>query len=108
MRDSSAAEHSSLDASLSKCSPGRHTEVLLDEVTGDCQRKQGDEKDGRDVGDDTQGGDAQQGGAAEALQGGGDVLVDGVGVSGEPVEDAAQRGGLEQPAGGGGEARWFI
>lgn len=83
-------------------SPGRHAEVLLDEVAGDRQRQQGDEKDGRDVANDAQGGDAQQRGAAEALQGGGDVLVDGVGVGGEPVEDAAQRGGLEQP---GGEER---
>lgn len=81
-------------------SPGRHAEVLLDEVAGDGQRQQGEEEDGRDVADDAQGGDAQQGGAAEALQRGGDVLVDGVGVGGEPVEDAAQRGGLEQPAGG--------
>lgn len=86
--------------------PGRHAEVLLDEVAGDRQRQQGDEEDGRDVADDAQGGDAQQGGAAEALQGGGDVLVDGVGVCGEPVEDAAQRGGLEEP-GGGEAAQWF-
>lgn len=89
-----------------RLSPGRHAEVLLDEVAGDCQRQQGDEKDGRNVADDAQGGDAQQGGAGEALQRGGDVLVDGVGVGGEPVEDAAQRGGLEQP-GGGGEVLWF-
>lgn len=83
-------------------SPGRHAEVLLYEVAGDGQRQQGDEEDGRHVADDAQGGDAQQGGAGEALQRGGDVLVDGVGVGGEPVEDAAQGGGLEQPGGQGG------
>lgn len=86
-------------------SPGRHAEVLLDEVAGDRQRQQGDEEDGRHVADDAQGGDAQQGGAGEALQRGGDVLVDGVGVGGEPVEDAAQGGGLEEPGGTGGGRR---
>lgn len=78
-------------------SPGRHAEVLLDEVAGHCQRQQGEEEDGRHVADDAQRRHAQQGGAAEALQRGGDVLVDGVGVGGEPVEDAAEGGGLEQP-----------
>ena len=79
--------------------PGRHPEVFLDEVTGDGQRQQGDEEDGRHVGDDAQGGHAQQGGAREALQGGGDVLVDCVCVRGEPVEDAAEGRRLKQPEG---------
>lgn len=79
--------------------PGRDPEVFLDEVTGDGQRQQGDEKHGGHVGDDAQGGHAQQGGAREALQGGGDVLVDCVCVWGEPVEDAAEGGRLKQPEG---------
>lgn len=85
--------------SASPRSPGGHPEVFLDEVAGDGQRQEGDEEDRGHVGNDAQGGDAQQGGAAEALQRGGDVLVDGVGVRGEPVEDAAERSRLEQPGG---------
>ena len=80
-------------------SPGGHPEVFLDEVAGDGERQQGEEKDGGHVGDDAQGGHTQQGGAGQALQGGGDVLVDGVGVCGEPVEDTAERSRLKQPAG---------
>lgn len=80
-------------------SPGRHPEVFLDEVAGDGQRQEGDEEDGRHVADDAQGRHAQQGGAGQALEGGGDVLVDRVRVRGEPVEDAAERSRLEQPAG---------
>lgn len=78
-------------------SPGRDTEVFLDEVTGDGQRQEGNEEDGGHVGDDAQGGHTQQGGAGEALQGGGDVLVDCVGVCGKPVEDAAEGSRLKQP-----------
>lgn len=85
-----------MDAALSG-SPGRHAEVFLDEVAGDGQRQEGHQEDGRHVGDDAQGGDAQQRGAGEALQRGGDVLVDGVGVGGEAVEDAAERSRLEEP-----------
>lgn len=85
--------------SLPSGSPGGHPEVFLDEVAGDGQRQEGDEEDGGHVGDDAQGGHAQQGGAGEALQGGGDVLVDCVCVRGKPVEDAAERSGLKQPAG---------
>lgn len=84
---------------VSFLSPGCHPEVLLDEVAGDGERQQGDEEDGRHVGDDTQRGNTQQGGAAEALQGCGDVLVDGVCVGGEPVKDAAEGGRLKQPGG---------
>lgn len=78
-------------------SPGGHPEVFLDEVAGDGQRQEGDEEDGGHVGDDAQGGHTQQGGAGEALQGGGDVLVDGVCVCGKPVEDAAEWSRLKQP-----------
>lgn len=78
-------------------SPGRHTEVFLDEVTGDGQRQEGNEEHGGHVGDDAQGGHTQQGGAGEALQGGGDVLVDCVCVCGKPVEDAAEGSRLKQP-----------
>lgn len=80
-------------------SPGGHPEVFLDEVAGDGQRQEGDEEDGGHVGDDAQGGHTQQGGAGEALQGGGDVLVDRVGVCGKPVEDAAERSRLKQSGG---------
>lgn len=80
-------------------SPGRHPEVFLDEVAGDGQREQGDKEDGGHVADDPQGRNAQQGGAGETLQGGGDVLVDGVDVRGEPVEDASEGSGLKQPEG---------
>lgn len=80
-------------------SPGCHPEVLLDEVAGNGERQQGDEEDGRHVGDDAQRGNTKQGGAAEALQGCGDVLVDGVCVSGEPIKDAAEGGRLKQPGG---------
>lgn len=80
-------------------SPGGHAEVLLDEVAGDGERQEGEEEDGGHVGDDPEGGHTQQGGAGQALQGGGDVLVDGVGVGGKPVEDAAERRRLKQPAG---------
>lgn len=86
-------------APLSSHSPGRHPEVFLDEVAGDGQGQQGDEEDGGHVADDPQGRNTQQGGAGEALQGGGDVLVDGVDVRGEPVEDASEGSGLEQPGG---------
>lgn len=80
-------------------SPGGHTEVFLDEVAGDSQRQEGDEEDGGHVADDAQSGHTQQGGAGEALQGGGDVLVDCVCVCGKPVEDAAERSRLKQPGG---------
>lgn len=80
-------------------SPGSHPEVFLYEVAGDSQWQEGNEEDGRDVGDDTQSGHAQQGGAGEALEGGGNVLVDCVGVGGKPVEDAAERSGLKEPGG---------
>lgn len=39
--------------------PGGHSEILLDEVTGDDQRDKGDDEDRRDVGDDGQRGDAK-------------------------------------------------
>lgn len=80
-------------------SPGCHSEVFLDEVAGNGQRQEGDEEDRSHIGDDTQGGDAQQGGAGEAFQRGGDVLVDGVCVGGEPVEDAAEWSRFKQPGG---------
>lgn len=80
-------------------SPGRHTEVFLDEVAGDGQRQEGEQEHRGHVGNDTQGGDTQQGGAGEALQGGRDVLVDCVCVGGEPVEDAAERSRFKQPGG---------
>lgn len=78
-------------------SPGRDPEVFLDEVADDGERQEGHEEDGGHVGDDTQGGHAQQRGAREALQSGGDVLVDCVCVSGEPVQDAAEGSRLKQP-----------
>lgn len=78
-------------------SPGSHPEVFLNKVAGDGQRQKGDEENGCDVGDDTQSGHAQQGGAGEALEGGGNVLIDCVGVSGKSVQDAAERSGLKEP-----------
>lgn len=69
----------------------------MDEVAGDGQRHEGEEEEGRHVRDDAQGGNTQQGGAGEALQGGGDVLVDCVGVCGKPVEDAAEWSRLKEP-----------
>ena len=80
-------------------SPRGHPEVFLDEVAGDGQWQEGDEKDGGHVADDAQSRHTQQGGAGEALQGGGDVLVDCVCVCGKPVEDAAERSRLKQPGG---------
>lgn len=80
-------------------SPGSHPEVFLDEVAGDGQRQEGDEEDGGHVGDDAESWHTQQGGAHETLQGGGDVLIDGVRVRGEPVEDVAEWSGLKQPGG---------
>lgn len=88
-----------LAAPLTSNSPGRHPEVFLDEVAGDGQGQQGDEEDRGHVADDPQGRNAQQGGAGETFQGGGDVLVDGVDVRGEPVEDASKGSCLEQPGG---------
>lgn len=92
-------QHASLRPCVPSDWPGGHPEVLLHEVAGDGQRQEGDEKDGGHVGDDAQSGQAQQGGAGEALQGGGDVLVNCVCVCGKPVEDAAERSRLKQPAG---------
>lgn len=78
-------------------SPGSHPEVFLNKVAGDSQRQKGNEENGCDVGDDTQSRHAQQGGAGEALEGGGNVLIDCVGVSGKSVQDAAERSGLKEP-----------
>lgn len=78
-------------------SPGCNPKVLLDEVTGDGKWQQGDEEYRGHIGDDTQGGHTQQGGAGEAFQRGGDVLVNRVCVCGKPVEDAAERSRLKQP-----------
>lgn len=58
-------------------SPGRHPEVLLDEVAHDGQGQEGHEEHRCDVGDDGQGRDTEQGGAAQALQRGWDVLREG-------------------------------
>lgn len=58
-------------------SPGRHPEVLLDEVAHDGQGQEGHEEHRCDVGDDGQGRDTEQGGAAQALQCGWDVLREG-------------------------------
>lgn len=80
-------------------SPGSHPEVFLDEVAGDGQRQEGDEDDGGNVGDDAESWHTQQGGAHETLEGGGDVLIDSVGVRGKPVEDAAKWRCLKQPGG---------
>lgn len=77
--------------------------MFLDEVAGDSERQEGNEEHGRHVGDDPQGAQTQQGGAGEALQGGGDVLVDGVRVRGKPVEDAAEGSRLKQPEGAKGK-----
>lgn len=57
--------------------PGRHPEVLLDEVAHDGQGQEGHEEHRCDVGDDGQGGDTEQRGAAQALQRGRDVLREG-------------------------------
>lgn len=78
-------------------SPGRDPEVFLDEVADDGERQEGHEEDGGHVGDDAQGGHTQQRGAREALQSGGDVLIDCVCVCGEPVQDAAEGSRLKQP-----------
>lgn len=91
--------YSDIHNSVSPSSPGSHPEVFLNEVAGDRQWQKSNEEDGCHVGDDTQGGHTQQGGAGEALQRGGDVLVDCVCVCGKPVEDAAEWSGLKQPGG---------
>lgn len=88
-------------------SPGGHPEVFLDEVAGDGQWQEGDEEDRGHIGDDTQGGHTQQGGAGEAFQGGWDVLVDCVRVGGKPVEDAAERSRLKQPGGMKTDMNWL-
>lgn len=80
-------------------SPGRNPEVLLDEITSDSQRQKGDDEDGGHVGNDPQCRHTQQGRAGETLQGGGDVLVNGVCVCGKSVEDAAEGSRLKQPGG---------